>query len=342
MLLIGIPNDHTVAYSSPPLTILFFVFYLLVVFWMQTMYFNQWHNYNTDQNMYPNVTAIFTPMAPAALRNAIADVLFLPHSAVSINNFNPIGYSGGGSTGGYSSPSTTATVTVLYQGTGLIPSVNAISDAFYEIIYAVTSQEHSPLVDALIKYGFPNTNTLNQINGQTMASKSYTAGQPTPAPTTTPAPTISLAPTKTPIANYGTTKLNATSVGDNVTTISHLNYQDNENFYWYIAPPKSVAKGTKLLYIIHFPLFNTEQGYDYVNVGATGSGFQPYAGPSCADIQVMSTTGVTLHFTSDSSVHLTGFIAQLTWQIYANFKPRKLMITYQSQPSLALLMLHII
>ena len=279
------------------------------------MYFSQ------VNNIYPNNTAALDPKAPTALANAFAGVLFLPHSAVSINSYDFVGYRGCGNIGSYCSPYTTASLTVLYQGTGLTPSVNAITDAFYEIIYAVTWPyiEQSPLGNALIQYGFPNANTLYQIGGQTMASDSYTApvpGQPTPAPHPTPGPTAYRPPT----ISYGTTRLNATSVGDNVTTISHLNYQANENFYWYIAPPRSIPKGAKLMYTIHFPVFNTERGYDYVAVGATGSGFQSCAGPSCADIQVMSTTGLTLHFASDGSVQYTGFIAQLTWQIYI---PRK-------------------
>ena len=147
------------------------------------MYFSSpSYSYDTNQYYYSNVTAISDPKAPIALANAIADVLFLPHSAVSINSFTPVGYIGGGNVGGYANPSTTATVTVLYQGTGLIPTVNAISDAFNEATSAVSSQEKSPLGNALIKYNFPNTNTLSWINFQTSTSKSYTAGQPTPAP----------------------------------------------------------------------------------------------------------------------------------------------------------------
>ena len=262
------------------------------------------------------MTAISDPKAPKALANAIADVLFLPYSAVSINSFTPFGYLGGGNVDGYANPSTTATLTVLYQGTGLIPNVNAISYAFYEAIYAVTTIEPSPLGNALIKYGFPNTNSLSWIQGQTTASKSYTAGQPTPAPTT-----------------FASMTVNTTSIGDNVTTISHLNYQTNENFYWHITPPHSVANGAKVVYTIYFPLSNIHSNYDYLYVGASGMGANygcsgSYCGPY---MQITSTTGITMYFTSSSqywtSSSMKGFIAQLTWQIY---KPRKILLHFQS------------
>ena len=243
-------------------------------------------NFYQIGNIYPNNSAALDPKAPTALANAFADALFLPHSAVSINSYNFVGYYGCGSIGGYCNPSTTATLTALYQGTGLTPRVDAINDAFYEIIYAVTTEEQSPLGNALIKYGFPNINTLGQIWGYQTSSKSYTAGQPTPAPTVYRPPTVS----------YGTTKLNATSVGDNVTTITHLNYQPGENLYWYIAPPSGTVKGAKLMYTIHFPVFGLNQWYDYVYVGATGTWQQTNcAGSFCADIQIASTTGVTLY-----------------------------------------------
>ena len=291
------------------------------------MYFSQTNN-----------TAALGPKAPAALANAFADVLFLPHNAVSISSYNFIGYQGCGSIGQYCSPYTTATLTVLYQGTGLIPSINAITYAFYEAIYAI-QQEQSPLGNALLKYSFPNA---YHIDGYTTSSTSYTAGQPTPAPTAyrpptrepTPAPTAYRPPTREPTpaptayrpptVNHGTTILNATSVGDNVTTISHLNYQPGENFYWYIKPPTGTAKGAKLTYTVHFPLFDTNQ--DYLYVGPTGSGYQTYcSGSYCTDIELTSTAGVTLHFSSyswGSGDAMAGFIAQVTWQIY---KPRKLL-----------------
>ena len=288
---------------------------------MQNLYFNQLYNYNTYQYTYPNYTAALDPKAPAALANAFADVLFLPHSAVSMSSYNFVGYSGCGSIGSYCSPSTTATLTVLYQGTGLVPSVDAISYAFYEATYAVTSQEQSPLGDALIKYGFPNAYTLTQIYGNAMDTKSYIAGQPTPAPTVYRPPTV----------NYGTTTVNATSVGDNVTTISHLNYQPGEYFYWYITPPTGTPEGANLIYTVHFPLFGTTQWNDYLYVGPSGDMFQTSCtGSYCADVQFTSTTGVTFQFSSNywsSGGAMTGFIAQVTWQIY---KPRKLLLSCQS------------
>ena len=289
------------------------------------------YNYNTNQYAYVNNSAALDPKSPAALANAFADVLFLPHSAVSINSYNSIGYYGCGSVGGYCSPSTTAALTVLYQGTGLTPSVNAIADSFYEIIYAVNSQEQSPLGDALTKYNFPNTVNLYAISGQMTNSKSYIApvpGQPTPAPVPTPGPTNYRPPT----VNYGTTTLNAAKFGDNVTTISHLNYAGGENFYWYINPPSSVPKGTKLTYTLRFSKFDTQPWYDYLYVAETQMymSWNTYCtGSSCADIEIASSTGITLWFNSNywSSGNWQGFIAQLTWQIY---KPRKLMLSYQS------------
>ena len=302
---------------------------------MQNMWFSQ------VNNIYPNYTAALDPKAPAALADAFADVLFLPYDAVFIGSYNYVGYSGGDSIFGYWNPFATATLTVLYQGTGLVPSVNAITYAFYEAIKAVTLEEQSPLGNALIKYGFPNAYTLNFIDGYTTSSTSYTADQPTPAPTVyrpptrepTPAPTVFTPPTREPTSapavyrpptvSYGTTILNATSVGDNVTIISHLNYQPGENFYWYIRPPTGTAKGAKLTYIVHFPLFDTNPWYDYLYVGVTGDGYHTYCtGSYCADIEFTSTTGVTLYFSSDNwgSGAMTGFIAQVTWQIY---KPRK-------------------
>ena len=293
---------------------------------MQNLYFNQVYNYNTYQIAYPNVTAIFNPMAPTALANAFADVLFLPRSAISINSFAPLSYSGCG-IGGFCNPSATATLTVLYQGTGLIPSVSAVTYAFYEAIYAVTSQEQSPLGNALIKYGFPNVYTLYQVNGNTITSKSYIAGQPTPAPTSTPAPSSTPAPT-----TFGATTVNATSVGDNVTTISHLNYPTNENLYWYLKAPRKVANGAKLVYTIYFPFFYLDSGYDYLYVSSSGGGYG-CTGSSCGTIRITSTTGITLQIISSSKNWnigggaTTGFTAQLTWQIY---KPRKLLSPFQS------------
>ena len=293
---------------------------------MQYMYFSQTNN-----------TAALGPKAPAALANAFADVLFLPHNAVSISSYNFIGYQGCGSIGQYCSPYTTATLTVLYQGTGLIPSINAITYAFYEAIYAI-QQEQSPLGNALLKYSFPNA---YHIDGYTTSSTSYTAGQPTPAPVVyrpptrvpTPAPTVppTREPTPAPtIVYHGTAVLNATSVGDNVTTISHLNYQPGEFFSWYIKPPTGTAKGAKLTYSVHFRLFGTIEWYDYLYVGPTGNVFQTYcSGFYCADMQFTSTTGITLQFSSNywEGGALTGFIAQVTWQIY---KPRKLLLSCQS------------
>ena len=308
---------------------------------MQNVYLNQ------VNNIYPDNTAGLDPKAPEALANAFADVLFLPHNAVSISSYNYVGYSGSG-IGGYSDPSTTATLTVLYQGTGLIPSVNAVFYAFREAISAVNSQKQSPLGNALIKYGFPNAYTVTSINGNQASSKSYTAGQPTPAPTTyspptrepTSTPTVFTPPTRVPTPaptkiNHGTTTLNATSVGDNVTTISHLNYQPGEDFYWYIKPPFGPANGTKLTYAVHFSLFGTDQWDGYLYVGPMGSGYQGYcARYYCTDIQFTSTTGVTLYFTSYSWISddaMSGFIAKLTWQIY---KPRKLLLPLQLSTSL--------
>ena len=297
------------------------------------MYFNQLYNYNTYQYTYPDNTAALDPKAPTALANAFADVFFLPHSAVSINSYNYIGYNGCGNIGWYCSPSTNAVLTVLYQGTGLTPSVEAITDAFYEIINAISTQEQSPLINALTKYGFPNAGTLNQIYGYRSASNSHTEflpGQPTPAPVPTPGPTNYRPPT----VNYGTTTLNATKFGDNVTTISHLNYAGGENFYWYITPPSSVPKGTKLTYTLRFSKFDTQPWYDYLYVAGTQMymSWNTYCtGSSCADIEITSTTGIALWFNSNywSSGNWQGFIAQLTWQLY---KPRKLMLSnsYQS------------
>ena len=294
---------------------------------MQNMWFSQ------VNNIYPNYTAALDPNAPAALANAFADVLFLPYDVVFIGSYNFVGYSGGDSIFSYFNPSATATLTVLYQGTGLVPSVNNITDAFYEAINAVFSGEQSPLGTALINYGFPNAYTLTFIDGYTTSSTSYTAGQPSPAPTVYRPPTVS----------YGTTILNATSVGDNVTIISHLNYQPGENFYWYIKPPIGTAEGAKLTYTVHFPLFGTNQRYDYLYVGVTGDGYQTYCtGSYCTDIEFTSTTGVTLYFSSDywsSGDAMTGFIAQVTWQIY---KPRKLLLSCQQHPFLAQYFLHIV
>ena len=302
LLFIGIVNMLVITSS------LYFCFTRL-----QNMYFSgSLYNYDTYQTTYLNVTAISNPIGPTALANAIADVLFLPHSAVSINSYTPLGYSGCGA-GGYCNPSTSATLTVLYQGTGLIPSINAITYAYYEAIYAVTSQEKSPLGNALNKYGFPNAVFLNQINGQTLTSKSYTAGQPTPSPTTFTALTV-----------------NTTIVGDNVTTISHLNYPANENVKWYINPPHGVANGANVVYTIYFPQFNLGAGSDSLITIAAGS-YRYCYGKSCGPyVNILSTTGLTLQFTSSSqywtSSSVKGFIAQLTWQIV---KPRKSLYPFQ-------------
>ena len=150
---------------------------------------------------YPNTTTMSNPMARVALGNAIADVLVLPHSAVTINTFTSLGYSGCGSTGGYCSPSTTATLTVLYQGTGL--TTTSISNAFTTAINALRNgfnsqaANQSPLALALSNYGFPNTNNVYSTSVTTTSSSSFP--RPTANPSTSRPTILNLSPTFAPI-----------------------------------------------------------------------------------------------------------------------------------------------
>ena len=143
--------------------------------------------------IYPNITVMSDPKAPTALSNAIADVLSLPHSAVSINSFNSFGYLGGTSIGYQSNPSTKVTLTVLYQGTALTTS--DISSAFNIAISAfndyannnwrgVNNLNISPLGIALRNNDFPNAANVNFATVQTMSSSQY------PLPTSPPSVNI--------------------------------------------------------------------------------------------------------------------------------------------------------
>ena len=128
---------------------------------------------------YPNITAIVgqASVASAALGNAMAEVMFLPQASVTIDSFTSYGYVGSG-IGGYSPPYTTASLTMLYQGSGL--TITALMDAFFEAIGAVSQQRSSPLGNALTNHGFPDVYHINSIGGYSYNAYSSSNALPSP------------------------------------------------------------------------------------------------------------------------------------------------------------------
>ena len=129
----------------------------------------QVYSYNTGmyKNVYPNVTSMSNPKAPTALSNAIADVLSLPRSAVTVNTFNSFGYLGGTNIGSQSNPSTRAILTVLYQGTAQTTS------GIYQGAALTTS-----LISSMSNTA---TNAFNIVNRLQSSTPSPTVA-PTPSP----------------------------------------------------------------------------------------------------------------------------------------------------------------
>ena len=143
----------------------------------------------------PNITTMSSPLAPTALGNAIADVLSLPHSAITINTFSSLGYSGNGYVGSYNSPFTEATLTVFHQGTDRTTTnitnvfTTAVSALSFGYVYYGGSNL-SPLSVALRKYGFPNANNVYNPYISSSTSSSYpmpSASPSTSRPTKSPA-----------------------------------------------------------------------------------------------------------------------------------------------------------
>ena len=163
--------------------------------------YSTYYNQYIYTNVYPNITAMSNPKASTWLSNAIADVMSLPHSAVSINTFNSFGNIGGGNVGGYSNPRTTATLTVLNQGTGLSTSdlFNTFTAAINAFRNGFNSQgsNQSPLGIALASYGFPNTNNVYSISVATISLSSY--GTPTVSPSSIRPSVVNLSPTMPPV-----------------------------------------------------------------------------------------------------------------------------------------------
>ena len=188
---------------------------------MQHISYNQVYNYKTRMSTYPNITAIVgqASVASTALGYAMAEVLFLPQAAVTIDSLTSYGSVGAG-VGDYSTPSTIASLTVLYQGSGL--TITALMDAFYEAIGAVSNRGSSPLGNALTNHGFPDAYHICSINGYITDSSSpvlpsppgqspiaapssgsvspplFISSMPSYAPTTKP----SYAPNATPLPIY--------------------------------------------------------------------------------------------------------------------------------------------
>ena len=104
-------------------------------------------------------------------------------------------------------------------------------------------------------------------------------------------------------------------------TISHLNYQNNEDVTWVIPAPSGTAAGVSLIYVVHFSSFSTESGYDYVSMWVTGAAASTSqcTGSSCSDVTLVSSTGVTLKFHSDYSTTYSGFVAVVS--VSSTFPP---------------------
>ena len=102
---------------------------------------------------------------------------------------------------------------------------------------------------------------------------------------------------------------------DGTTAFQHLNYANNEDLDWNIPVLDGVSGST--YFIVTFTSFQTEQGFDFVYVGATGtdqSTWMSCTGVSCGPLQASSDSGLTIHFHSDSSVTENGFSVVATRQ----------------------------
>eukprot|EP00276_Gloeochaete_wittrockiana_P002843 CAMPEP_0184674532 /NCGR_PEP_ID=MMETSP0308-20130426/87291_1 /TAXON_ID=38269 /ORGANISM="Gloeochaete witrockiana, Strain SAG 46.84" /LENGTH=1040 /DNA_ID=CAMNT_0027122145 /DNA_START=77 /DNA_END=3196 /DNA_ORIENTATION=+ len=125
-----------------------------------------------------------------------------------------------------------------------------------------------------------------------------------PSPTRTPTPTAS--PTRAMICE-GQSDINATTGGTFFTSNTAEEYEDNMDCSWVISAPAN-----HFIRIV-FSSFETEQGYDYVNVYDGTDGVEPVLSLSgridqpypSADVQSPS----VVTFTSDGSALRSGFTA---------------------------------
>jgi hypothetical protein len=114
----------------------------------------------------------------------------------------------------------------------------------------------------------------------------YSTGQPTMQPSTKSSPTPS-------------------------TTISHLDYENDEDVHWFYQP----RSGT-LRYRVHFEMSDIEDGYDYLLFSPSGTsderalctGQDRGNGATCLeDVYITSSTGIRFDFHSDFIVTGSGF-----------------------------------
>jgi hypothetical protein len=117
-------------------------------------------------------------------------------------------------------------------------------------------------------------------------------------------------------------------------TVSHTSYSNNEDLSWTLSPPPGVPVGQAVAYVVHFTTFNTESGYDFVYVEATGapSYSARCSGATCADVAVVSATGITIRFHSDYSITAAGFVGTVT---FATMAPSSVPTTAPTGPSLS-------
>ena len=146
------------------------------------------------------------PKTPTALSNAIADVLSLPHSAVTVNTFESFGYLGGTDVDTYNSPYVTATLTVLYQGTAL-----TTSDIYQSA--ALTTSDLSSVSDTA-------TNDFNIVNRLQSTTYSPTL-RPTQPPSSSPS---------------SVTVLTASGIS-NALYVAFSDFNNYTNYYQYEAAP---------------------------------------------------------------------------------------------------------
>ena len=107
-----------------------------------------------------NMSQMGDPAASGAFRKAMADVLFINRSAVSVDSIAANGYLGGSCIGGNcNSPQivVTFTVTVLGMDMDAYLTVTALTYAYYEAASSASYNIYtrSSLIAALSRYNFP-------------------------------------------------------------------------------------------------------------------------------------------------------------------------------------------
>jgi hypothetical protein len=281
-----------------------------------------------------NMTKMGDPAASEAFRRAMAEVLFVNRSSLSVDSFASNGYLGGWCIGGNcNSPQIAVAFTVTVPGADMNAylSVTSLLFAFYEAANSATyyAASRNSLIASLANYGFPNVYFISQLNNYYVLYQAQ-IGFPTAAPT--------LYPTRAPVtavpSSPNTQLFLPSSPAQNVT-VANLGYGRFEEKFWNIAPPSTAAPGQVVFYRVKFVTFDTQDNYDWLLLGPTGqqpsvpddnaafqygtsdrgngwfsvSGrevykwfYQQYLGVSILpEVTIASSTGITLHFRSSAN-----------------------------------------